>query len=136
MEPWVQGVSATFEEAKTLPIQVDGVMLEATGNATWTTDAGPFDVLSELKDSIGRAVHYEKLVSRSFIVRGNGFTVRVASVDDIIAAKAFVDRERDRETLPELLEIQEREHSFKRQGRFRPEAEFKVNDDPHRAIEP
>jgi hypothetical protein len=67
------------EEAKTLPIQVDGVMLEATGNSTWTTDAGPFDVLSELKDFKGRSVPYEELMARSIIVRGDGFTVHVAT---------------------------------------------------------
>lgn len=76
------------------------------------------------------------LVSRSIIVRGDGFTVHVASVDDIIAAKTFADREKDREALPELLGIQEREHSFKRQERWRSEVEFKVNDDPNRDIEP
>ncbi len=37
------------EEAKALPITVDGVMLETTVHSTWTTDAGPFDVLAELK---------------------------------------------------------------------------------------
>ena len=124
------------EEAKTLPIQVDGVMLEATGNSTWTTDAGPFDVLSELKDFRGRSVPYEELVSRSIIVRGDGFTVHVASVDDIIAAKIFADREKDREALPELLDIQERENSFKHHERFRSEVEFKVNDAPYRDIKP
>ena len=124
------------EEAKTLPIQVDGVMLEATGNSTWTTDAGPFDVLSELKDFKGRSVPYEELMARSIIVRGDGFTVHVASVDDIIAAKTFADREKDREALPELLDIQEQEHSLKRHERFRSQVEFKVDDDPDRDIEP
>jgi len=123
------------EEAKALPIQVDGVMLEATGNSTWTTDAGPFDILAELKDFEGRSVPYEELMSRSIIVRGDGFTVHVASVDDIIAAKTFANREKGREALPELLDIQEREHSFKRHERFRSEAEFKVNDDPDCDIE-
>ena len=42
-------------EAKALPIQVDGVMLETTVNSTWTTDAGPFDILAELKDLEGRS---------------------------------------------------------------------------------
>ena len=75
-------------------------------------------------------------MSRSIIVRGDGFTVHVASVDDIIAAKIFADREKDREALPELLDIQERENSFKHHERFRSEVEFKVNDDPYREIEP
>jgi hypothetical protein len=63
------------EEAKALPIQVDGVMLETTENSTWTTDAGPFDILAELKDLEGRSVPYEELLTRSMIVRGDGFSV-------------------------------------------------------------
>ena len=99
------------EEAKALPVKVDGVMLEMTGNSTWTTDAGPFDVLAELKDSEGRSVPYEELVTRAMIVRGDGFSVHVASINDIIAAKTFANRDKDREALPELLDIQERERS-------------------------
>ena len=99
------------EEAKALPVKVDGVMLETTGNSTWTTDAGPFDVLAELKDSEGRSVPYEELVTRSMVVRGDGFSVHVASINDIIAAKTFANCDKDREALPELLEIQERERS-------------------------
>ena len=57
------------EEAKTLPIQVDDVIIGTTGNSTWATDAGPFEILSELKDFKERSVPYEELVSRSIIVR-------------------------------------------------------------------
>jgi shikimate 5-dehydrogenase len=41
------------EEAKQLKVQLDGVMLENSGNSTWTTDAGAFDVLADLKDLNG-----------------------------------------------------------------------------------
>lgn len=34
------------EEAKALPVKIDSVMLETTGNSTWTTDAGPWGLLS------------------------------------------------------------------------------------------
>jgi hypothetical protein len=123
------------EEAKLLPVKVDGVMLEQTGNSTWTTDAGPFDVLAELKDFEGQPVPYEELLSRSMVVRGDGFVVHVASVDDIIAAKTFADRDKDREALPELLDIQEREHSH-RHEQYQPYVEFEVPNDPIRDIEP
>ena len=123
------------EEAKALPVKIDGVMLETTGNSTWTTDAGPFDVLAELKDVEGLPVLYEELLSRSMVVRGDGFVVHVASVDDIIAAKTFANRDKDREALPELLDIQERERS-QRYERYQPHDEFKVPDDPNRSIEP
>lgn len=122
------------EEAKALPVKVDAVMLETTGNSTWTTDAGPFDVLAELRDREGRSVTYEELVTRSMIVRGDGFAVHVASVDDIIAAKTFASRDKDREALPELLDIQERERS-ERHERDRFDIEDDVNDDPHLGTE-
>jgi predicted nucleotidyltransferase len=123
------------EEAKSLPVKVDGVMLETTGNSTWTTDAGPFDVLAELKDFEGQPVPYEELLSRSVVVRGDGFVVHVASVDDIIAAKTYADRDKDREALPELLDIQERERSQRHQ-KCQPDVEFEVPNDPIRGIEP
>jgi hypothetical protein len=56
------------EDAKALPVQIDGMMLETTGNSTWTTDAGPFDVLADLKDFEGRSVPYEELLTRSLVV--------------------------------------------------------------------
>jgi predicted nucleotidyltransferase len=122
-------------EAKALPIQVDGVMLETTENSTWTTDAGPFDILAELKDLEGRSVPYEELLTRSMIVRGDGFSVHVASIDDIIAAKTFANRDKDREALPELFEIQERERAENLE-RYQIEIEFEVDDGPNRGIEP
>lgn len=98
----------TDDEAKLLPVQIDARMLEKAGNSTWTTDAGPFDVLADLKSSKGKSVPYEELISRSFVIHGDGYSVHVASVDDVIAAKLFANREKDREALPELIEIQER----------------------------
>jgi predicted nucleotidyltransferase len=122
-------------EAKALPIQVDGVMLETTEYSTWTTDAGPFDILAELKDLEGRSVPYEELLTRSMIVRGDGFSVHVASIDDIIAAKTFANRDKDREALPELFEIQERERAENLE-RYQIEIEFEVDDGPNGGIEP
>ena len=92
------------EESQALPVVVDGVMLENTGSSTWTTDAGPFDVMAELKDIRGATVPYHELFSRSLVVQGEGFVVHVASVDDIIAAKTFANREKDREALPPLCQ--------------------------------
>lgn len=94
------------EEAKRLKVQLDGVMLENAGNSTWMTDAGTFDVLADLKYSFGRSIPYEELVARFSVLRGNRLVVHVASFGDVIAAKTFANRERDRETFPELLEIQ------------------------------
>jgi Zn-dependent M28 family amino/carboxypeptidase len=122
-------------DAKALPVKVDGMMLETVGNSTWMTDAGPFDVLADLKDSEGRSVSYEELLTRSIAVRGDGFAVHVASIDDIIAAKTFANRDKDREALPELLDIQEREHS-QRNEQYDADVAFEVQDDLNRGIEP
>ena len=123
------------EDAKALQVRVDGMMLETVGNSTWTTDAGPFDVLADLKDFEGRSVSYEELLTRSIAVRGDGFAVHVASIDDIIAAKTFANRYKDREALPELLDIQEREHS-QRYEQYDADVAFEVQDDLNRGIEP
>jgi len=123
------------EEAKALPVKVDSMMLETTGSSTWTTDAGPFDVLADLKDFEGRSVPYDDLLTRSMMVRGDGFVVHIASVDDIIAAKTFANRDKDREALPELLDIQEREHS-QRYEKYESDVAFEVHEDLNRDIEP
>jgi hypothetical protein len=68
-------------------------MLENSGDSTWTTDAGPFDILSDLKDSNGGSVPYEELTARSTVLRGDGFMLHVGSLDDVIAAKTFANRD-------------------------------------------
>ena len=110
-------------------------MLETLENSTWTTDAGPFDVLADLKDIAGRSVPYEELLTRSTVVQGEGFLVHVASVDDIIAAKTFANRDKDRDALPELLEIQGRERAEEHE-RSQAAVEFEVDDGPSRGTEP
>jgi len=55
--------------------------------------------------------------------------------NDIIAAKTFANRDKDREALHELLDIQERGCLAYRE-RHRSGIEFKMNDDPDRDIEP
>ena len=39
----------TDAEAQTLPVQIDGTVLDMAGMSTWMTDAGPFDVLAGLE---------------------------------------------------------------------------------------
>ncbi|MGC2487010.1 MAG: hypothetical protein WA359_12285 [Acidimicrobiales bacterium] len=43
----------TEEEARSLNVQLDVRSLERMGNSTWTTDAGQFDILSDLEDETG-----------------------------------------------------------------------------------
>ncbi|HVX22719.1 MAG TPA: hypothetical protein VHB02_15325 [Acidimicrobiales bacterium] len=94
-------------EARMLPVQIDGVTLRSAGMSTWMTDAGPFDVLAGLEASDGHLAPYEELVQRATVLQGDGFVVRAAALEDIIAAKERADRPKDREALPELRAIRD-----------------------------
>lgn len=97
----------TDEEAKLLPVQIDGATLADLSITTWMTDAGPFDVLAGLEAPDGRLVPYEELVQRASVLQGEGFVIHAAGLDDIIRAKERADRPKDREALPELRAIRD-----------------------------
>ena len=122
------------EESKALPIYIDATMLETLQTSTWMTDAGPFDVLADLKDFEGQSVAYDELLTRSTLIQGEGFSVHVASVDDIIAAKTFANRDKDREAIPELLDIQERDRGRGLRPNF-DVSHVEVSDEHSRGIE-
>lgn len=90
------------EEAKMLPVQLDGGTLADLSLTTWVTDAGPFDVLDGLEAPDGRVVRYEELAGRANTLYVSGIAVRAAALEDIIAAKERADRPKDREALPAL----------------------------------
>ena len=122
------------EESKALPIYIDATMLESLQTSTWMTDAGPFDVLADLKDFEGQSVAYDELLTRSTLIQGEGFSVHVASVDDIIAAKTFANRDKDLEAIPELLDIQERDRGRGLRPNF-DVSHVEVSDEHSRGIE-
>ncbi|MDQ6836866.1 MAG: hypothetical protein M3137_00625 [Actinomycetota bacterium] len=95
------------EEARKLPVQIDATTLDLAGMSTWMTDAGPFDVLAGLEAADGHLVAYEELAERATLLRGDGFTIRAAALEDIIAAKERANRPKDHETLPELRAIRD-----------------------------
>lgn len=102
----------TDEEAKQLPVQLDAATLVAFGSSTWMTDAGPLDLLVDLRDRDGGRHDYGDLLQRSVRYQVGDLTVVLASLHDIIASKEFAGREKDREGLPELLEIRrQRSHT-------------------------
>jgi hypothetical protein len=101
----------TDEEAKLLPVQIDGATLADLSVATWMTDAGPFDVLAGLEAPDGHLVPYEELVKRASVLYGQGFVIHAAGLDDIIRAKERADRPKDREALPELQAIRDARNS-------------------------
>lgn len=71
------------------------------------TDAGPLDVLRELRDRHGADVSFDALRQRSADHVIEGIVVHVAGLDDIIAAKEHADREKDRRALPELRKLRD-----------------------------
>ncbi len=71
------------------------------------TDAGPIDVLRELRDRHGGDVPFDALRDRCTDQEIGGVVVRVAGLDDIIAAKEFAGRDKDHEALPELRELRD-----------------------------
>jgi hypothetical protein len=91
----------TDEEARQLPVTIDGATLRAFGSTTWTTDAGPLDVLRELPVSGGRRT-FEELMQRCTDVAVDGIVIHLASLDDIIDSKTHADRPKDHDALPEL----------------------------------
>lgn len=94
------------EEARRLPVRLDATTLRAFGNSTWMTDAGPIDILRELRDRRGADVRFDALRRRSVDQEIGGVIVHVAGLEDIIAAKEHADREKDRQALPELRRLQ------------------------------
>lgn len=96
------------EEARALPVQLDGATLVDLSTTTWMTDAGAFDVLDGLEAPNGRLVPYEELAERATVLHGDGFSIRAAALDDIIAAKERAGRPKDREALPGLRAIRDR----------------------------
>ena len=93
------------DEAKLLPVQLDWRTLESMEISTWMTDAGGLDVLADIPAGDGRRVVYEELAARANLIQGDGFVIRAAALDDIIASKEWANRGKDREALPELYEL-------------------------------
>lgn len=99
----------TDEEAKALPIQLDGRTLAQYQISNWRTDAGDLDVLADIPARDGRRLSFEDLEDRAALVTGEHFSVRLASLGDIIASKEWANRPKDHAALPELREIAARE---------------------------
>jgi hypothetical protein len=91
----------TDEEARQLPVTIDAATLRAFGSTTWTTDAGPLDVLRELPVTGARRT-FDELRQRCTDVSVDGIVIHLASLDDIIDSKTHADRPKDHDALPEL----------------------------------
>lgn len=93
------------DEARQLPVQLDAETLRSFGSSTWMTDAGPIDVLRELRDREGHDVPFLKLIARGVDQQIGAVVVHVAALDDIIAAKEHAGRDKDQAALPELRNL-------------------------------
>jgi hypothetical protein len=72
--------------------------LLGAGHALFKTRLGPLDVLG----SLAGGVTYDDVVERSIVMTLEGFTVRVLSLPDLIAAKEGAARPKDLAVLPLL----------------------------------
>jgi hypothetical protein len=97
----------TDEEARRLPVTIDVATLRSFGSSTWMTDAGPLDLLVELRDEGGGRHNYDELSKRRVANEIDGVIVQLAALQDIIASKEYAARDKDRDALPELHELLE-----------------------------
>ncbi|HVA43781.1 MAG TPA: hypothetical protein VNF50_09870 [Acidimicrobiales bacterium] len=95
----------TDQEARQLPVQLDGATLARMNISTWRTDAGRLDVLTAIPAADGRRVGYDELVQRANLISGGNYAIRAAALSDIIASKESANRPKDHEALPELYEM-------------------------------
>jgi hypothetical protein len=95
----------TDDDARRLPVTIDRATLRSFGSSTWMTDAGPIDVLVELSDPTGGRHPYRDLVTRAARYRIGSVVVQLAALEDIVASKEAAGRPKDRDALPELLEL-------------------------------
>ena len=96
----------TDDEARRLPVVIDGTMLVHAQISTWRTDAGDLDIMHSLPDRTGRRIGYDELAGRACEIRTDrGVVVRVAALGDVIASKQWADRPKDQDALPELLQL-------------------------------
>jgi hypothetical protein len=93
------------DEARQLPVRLDAATLAAFGSSTWMTDAGPLDLLVELRDTSGARHPYSMLIKRSVPILIGGITVHLASLRDVIESKEFAGRPKDLEALTELRNL-------------------------------
>lgn len=97
----------TEEEARALPLRLDGDMLGRTRVTTSMTAAGPLDVLMDIPDRSGARRGYDDLAPRSELLTAVGVVVRVADLDDVIQSKEYADRPKDHDALTELRALRD-----------------------------
>lgn len=86
-----------------LPFKPDAATLMSGSNFTFVTDLGNVDCLGWVEG----IKSYEALSQRAIVVELSGESVKVASIDDLIAMKRAAGREKDRIGISHLETIKE-----------------------------
>ena len=102
MRPRLRGVPAD------LPFIFDVRTFQNVSNMTLMTDIGDLDLLGEAPG----ADSFEALWERSVTVELDGFSIRVASIDDLIAMKTAAGRPKDQNHVMELRALRELTASY------------------------
>ena len=99
------------DEPGDIEVRPSAAFLARMSMTRWHTQAGVVDVLHDIPaGERGERLDYAQLQPRAIVARGGAeATVLVAALDDIIASKEHADREKDREALPELYALRDRE---------------------------
>lgn len=97
------------DEARALPVVLDAPALRGMEVSTWRTSAGDLDVLRTLRVEGGARLAFEDLEPRAVRILVNGIDVHLAGLRDIVASKRFAGRDKDRDALPELEALLERD---------------------------
>jgi hypothetical protein len=105
--PFIPGIPD--EHAQQLTFRLDGLQLLGSQVSRWMTDAGPIDVLHDIPLRDGDYHGYDELIRRGEPRRFHGITIHVAALDDIIASKERANRPKDRDALPELRRLLDRQ---------------------------
>ena len=96
------------EDATALPSMLCIETLRPMEISTWRTDAGDIDIMADLRSPDGERRRYEQLAARASRADVGGVVVSVAALSDIIDAKTFANRDKDRDALPELRRLADR----------------------------
>lgn len=105
-------------ESSVVVVRITADLL-GVGQTQWRTSAGDVDVLPSLDTSVG-PVDYRSAEVRADLVSVGRITLKVASLDDVIASKEHAARPKDLDALPELREIRARDE---RRGSVPPAAD-------------
>jgi hypothetical protein len=110
----VEARNRTASEPDGVPFACDGEMLERMKMLNLVTTVGWFDVCFEPGGFPGG---FEQLSPHAVEIRVDDFTVRVASLHDVIASKEAANRDKDRAALPHLYALEDEIAAIEREGR-------------------